>query len=139
MNQTSNKIILMRILAALISTMLISKPLSAQIWNHLVTTNGTTEYFIDPATIVKKENMVRYTQLINYPKGYDDLSRNILSIQLFKEIDCKDNLIKTISMIAHSEMNAMGNILALSVGRENKILKINQNSVSGLYKDVVCK
>jgi hypothetical protein len=118
---------------------LISKTASAQIWDHLVTTKEATEYLIDPASIVKKVNIVRYTQLINYPKGHDDANRNILSIQQFKEIDCKNDLIKTISMIAYSEMNARGNILTLSVGRENKILKINQNSVSGLYKDEVCK
>ncbi len=139
MNQTSNKVILMRTLATLISAMLVSKPVSAQIWDHLITLKDATEYMIDPASIVKKESIVRYTQLINYPKGYDDASRNIFSIQQFKEIDCKDNLIKTISMIAYSEMNARGSILTLSVGRENKLLKINQNSVSGLYKDEVCK
>jgi hypothetical protein len=121
------------------SSLLFLKPVSAQIWDHLVTTKEATEYLIDPASIVKKGNTVSYTQLINYPKGYDDANRSILSIQQFKEIDCKNDLIKTISMIAYSEMNARGNILTLSVGRENKILKINQNSVSGLYKDEVCK
>jgi hypothetical protein len=138
-NKKSNKVILMRTLAALIFAMLVSKPVSAQIWDHLITLKDATEYLIDPASVIKKESIVRYTQLINYPKGYDGASRNILSIQQFKEIDCKDNLIKTISMIAYSEMNARGNILTLSVGRENKMLKINQNSVSGLYKDEVCK
>jgi hypothetical protein len=121
------------------SSLLISKPVSAQIWDHLVTTKEEAEYLIDPASIVKKGNIVRYTQLINYPKGYDDANRSIFSIQQFKEIDCKNDLIKTIAMIAYSEMNARGNILTLSVGRENKILRINQNSVSGLYKDEVCK
>jgi hypothetical protein len=139
MKQTSNMIILMRTLAALIFIVLVQKPASAQIWNHLVTTKETIEYFIDPASIVKKGNMVRYTQLVNYPKGYDDENRNILSIQQFKEIDCKDSLIKTVSMIAYDEKNAKGNILTLSVGRENKTLKINQNSISGLYKDEVCQ
>ena len=139
MNQTSNKVILMRTLAALISTMLVSKQVYAQIWDHLVTTKETTEYFIDPASVIKKGNIVRYTQLINYPRGYDDTNRNILSIQQFKEIDCKNDLIKTISMIAYDKINAKGNISTLSVGRENKTLKINQNSVSGLYKEEVCQ
>ena len=130
-----NKVIFVIILTAIHYPNLVS----AQIWDHLVTTKEATEYLVDPASIVKKENTVRYTQLINYPKGYDESNRNILSIQQFKEIDCKDDLIKTISMIAYSEMNARGNILTLSVGRENKILKINQNSVTGLYKDEVCK
>jgi hypothetical protein len=117
---------------------LVSKSVSAQIWDHLITTKEATEYFIDPASIVKKGNTVRYTQLINYPNGYDDANRNILSIQQFKEIDCKEHLIKTFSMIAYSGMNAKGNILTLSVGREHKVLKINQNSISDLYKDQVC-
>jgi hypothetical protein len=121
------------------TSILISKTAAAQIWDHLVTTKETTEYFIDPASIVKKGNIVRYTQLINYPKGYDDANRNILSIQQFREIDCMNDLIKTISMIAYDGMSAKGNILTFSVGRENKILKINQNSVSGLYKDEVCQ
>jgi hypothetical protein len=120
-------------------SILISKTATAQIWDHLVTVKETTEYFIDPASIEKKGNKVRYTQLINYPRGYDDANRNILSIQQFKEIDCKNDLIKTISMIAYDKINAKGNISTLSVGRENKTLKINQNSISGLYKDEVCQ
>jgi hypothetical protein len=124
--------------AILLSAVLCSNYASAQIWNHLVTTKDTTEYFIDSASLVKKGDVVRYTQLINYPNGYADANENILSIQQFKEIDCKEDLIQTISMIAYDRMNAKGNILTLSVGRENKMLKINQNSVSSLYKDEVC-
>ena len=120
-------------------SLLIPKPVSAQIWDHLITTKETTEYFIDPASIVKKGNIVRYTQLINYPKGYDEVNENIHSIQQFKQIDCREELITTISMIAYSGINARGNILTFSVGRENKELKINQNSISGLYKNEVCQ
>ena len=123
----------------LCSSLLIPKPVSAQIWDHLITTKETTEYFIDPASIVKKGNIVRYTQLINYPKGYDDANQNIHSIQQFKQIDCEEELITTVSMIAYDQKNAKGNILTLSVGRENKILKINQNSISDLYKNEVCQ
>jgi hypothetical protein len=125
--------------AILLSVALYYNLAFAQIWDHLITTKEATEYLIDPASIVKKGDIVRYTQLINYPKGYDEVNQNILSIRQFKEIDCKNNFIKTISMIAYSEKGAKGNILTLSVGRENKILKINQNSVSGLYKEEVCK
>jgi hypothetical protein len=139
MSQTSNNVILIPIFLMLVFTMMASKELSAQIWDHLITTKETTEYYIDPASIVKKENIVRYTQLINYPKGYDDANQNIHSIQQFKQINCKEELITTISMIAYSGINARGDILTLSVGRENKLLKINQNSISGLYRDEVCK
>ena len=42
-------------------------------------------------------------------------------------------------MIAYEFENAKGNIQTLSVGREYKPIKINENSVSGLYRDKVCK
>jgi hypothetical protein len=116
----------------------ISNTVSAQIWDYLITSSSGIAYFIDPASINMKGDLVNYTQLINYPKGYDSGNQNIHSIQQVKQIDCKNNLIRTISMIAYEHENAKGNIQTLSIGREYQSLKVNENSISGLYKDQVC-
>lgn len=118
---------------------LISNVASAQIWDYLVTSGVGTKYYIDPASVSNKDGIVNFNQLINYPNGYDSKNKNIHSVQQAKQIDCKMNLIKTISMIAYEQENAKGNILTLSVGREYKPLQINTNSVSGLYREEVCK
>jgi hypothetical protein len=123
----------------LLSLSLISSTVSAQIWDYLVTSSSGVSYYIDPASIVTREGVVNYTQLVNYPSGYDSGKQNIRSIQQIKQIDCKNNLIKTISMIGYEYENAKGGIQTLSVGSEYKPLKINENSISGLYKDEVCK
>jgi hypothetical protein len=112
---------------------------SAQIWDYLVTSSAGTAYFIDPASVMKKDGIVNYIQLINYPNGYDSKNPNIHSIQQVKQIDCVKDLIKTVSMIAYENENAKGNIQTLSIGREYKWIKVNENSVSGLYRDEICK
>jgi len=116
----------------------ISSTVSAQIWDYLITSSSGIAYFIDPTSINVKGDLVNYTQLINYPKGYDSGNQNIHSIQQVKQIDCKNNLIRTISMIAYEHENAKGNIQTLSIGREYQSIKVNENSISGLYKDQVC-
>ena len=118
---------------------LISSTASAQIWDYLITSSAGTAYFIDPASIQKKDGVVNYTQLINYPNGYDSENKKIHSIQQVKQIDCIKGLIKTVSMIAYENENAKGNILTLSVGREYKWMKVNENSVSSVYRDEICK
>jgi len=118
---------------------LISSTASAQIWDYLITSGSGAAYYIDPASIIKKGGIVNYIQLINYHDGYDSKNKNIHSVQQVKEIDCTKGSIRTISMIAYEHENAKGNIQSLSVGLEYKPLKINENSVSGLYRDEVCK
>jgi hypothetical protein len=127
----------MRVLIFLMS--LISCVASAQIWDNVTTTKTGTAYFIDPSSIVKIDDIVSYNQLINYPNSYDSESKKIHSIHQSKKIDCSKNLIKTVSMIAYESENAKGNILTLSVGREYKWMKINQNSISSHYKDDLCR
>lgn len=126
----------MRVLFFLMS--LISCVASAQIWDYLITSGSGASYYIDPASIIMKGDIVNYTQLINYPNGYDLDNQKIHSIQQVKQIDCKNNLIRTISMIAYEHENAKGNIQTLSVGREYQSLMVNENSISGLYRDEVC-
>ena len=125
--------------ALILALTFLSSTVSAQIWDYLITSGSGTSYYIDPASIVKKDDIVNYTQLINYPNGYDSDNQKIHSIQQFKQIDCLKDLIKTISMIAYEHENAKGNIQTLSVGHEYKTLKINENSISGLYRDEVCR
>ena len=117
----------------------LSSTASAQIWDYLVTSSAGTAYFIDPVSIKKKDGVVNYNQLINYPNGYDSDNQKIHSIQQVKQIDCVKGLIKTVSMIAYENENAKGNILTLSVGREYKWMMVNENSVSSVYRDEVCK
>lgn len=111
----------------------------AQLWDELIKTKSNTTYLIDPGSIKRDGDIVRYTQLSNYPNGYAPDNLKIHSIQQVKEIDCKNELIKTISMIAYEGENAKGGILNLSVGREYQWAKVNHNSVSGLYRNEVCK
>jgi hypothetical protein len=122
-----------------IGLLLISNAVSAQLWEELITTKSNTTYLIDPASIKKTGDIVKFAQLSNYPNGYAPDNQSIHSIQQVKEIDCKNELIKTISMIAYEGQNAKGGILNLSVGRDYQWAKINQNSTSGLYWDEVCK
>lgn len=112
---------------------------NAQLWDELITTKSNTTYLIDPSSIKKTGDIIRFTQLSNYPTGYASDILEIHSIQQVKEINCKNELIKTISMIAYEGENAKGRILNLSVGRDYGWVKINQNSISGLYRDEVCK
>ena len=122
----------------LLALTLVASTASAQIWDYLITSNSGATYYIDPASINMKGDMVNYTQLINYPNGYDSDNHKIHSIQQVKQIDCKENLIRTISMIAYEHENAKGNIQTLSIGREYQSLKVNENSISALYRDQVC-
>ena len=119
--------------------LLLSSTASAQIWDYLVTSSAGTAYYIDSASVKKKDGVVNYTQLINYPNGYDSKKLNIHSIQQVRQIDCLKDLIKTVSMIAYENENAKGNIQTLSIGHEYKWIKVNENSVSSLYRDEVCK
>jgi hypothetical protein len=116
-----------------------SKLTFAQIWDNVVTTKVGTAYLIDPSSILKTGDIVNYTQLINYQNGYDSGNEKIYSIQQVKQIDCSKNLIKTISMIGYEQENSKGMLLSLSVGREYKWMKINENSISGHYRDEVCR
>jgi len=118
---------------------LLSSTASAQIWDYLVTSSAGTAYYINPASVKKKDGVVNYIQLINYPNGYDSKNQKIHSIQQVKQIDCLMDLIKTVSMIAYENENAKGNIQTLSIGHEYKWIKVNENSVSSLYRDEVCK
>lgn len=111
----------------------------AQFWDELVTTKTKTTYFIDLGSIKRDGDVVRFTQLSNYPNGYAPDNLLIHSILQVKEIDCEKELIKTISMIAYEGENGKSGILNLSVGREYQWAKVNKGSISGLYKDEVCK
>lgn len=111
----------------------------AQLWDYVITSNAGTAYFIDPASIVKRDGIVSYGQLLNYPNGYDASNRAIHSIRHTKQIDCKNNTSRTISMIAYEKENLMGNVITLSVGRETEWEGINQNSILGIYRDEVCQ
>lgn len=119
--------------------LLASNSALSQTWDYLVTTKSETSYFIDSASIAKDGVLVRFSQLINYPNGYDLKNLNIHSIQQVKKIDCLSGLIKTISMIGYDRENAVGKILTASVGREYEWIRINTNSVSGIYRERVCK
>ena len=111
----------------------------AQLWDELITTKSNTKYLIDPASIQKTGDIVKYAQLSNHPNGYASDNQSIHSIQQVKEIDCKNKMIKTVSMIAYEGENAKGGILNLSVGQDYQWAKVNQNSVSSIYMSEVCK
>lgn len=111
----------------------------AQIWDYVITSEAGTIYFIDPISIVKNDDVVTYSQLLNYPNGYDSKNRKIHSIQHTKQINCKDNTSRTISMIAYEKENLKGDVLTLSVGRETAWSQINKNSILSLYREEVCK
>lgn len=111
----------------------------AQAWEYMITSEAGTVYYIDPASILKKDDVITYTQLLNYPKGFDSKNADIHSIQHTKQINCINNKSRTISMIAYENENLKGDVLTLSVGRETKWEEINVNSILELYKKEVCR
>lgn len=111
----------------------------AQLFDSIITTQSGVEYLIDPASIVRSGDIVAYTQMVNYPNGYSDSLPAIHSIKQSRQINCSSNMIKTSTMIAYEEKNAFGAISTLSVGREYDWLKINNNSVSKVFEEMVCK
>lgn len=119
--------------------LLLSTTTYAQVWEYMITSEAGTEYYIDPTSISKKDDVITYTQLLNYPKGYDSKNPDIHSIQHTKQINCENNKSRTISMIAYEKENLKGDVLTLSVGRETKWEEINKNSILELYKKEVCK
>lgn len=122
-----------------ISLLLLPTSAFAQIWDYMITSEAGTFYYIDPASITKKDNVITYIQLLNYPKGYDSKNPDIHSIQHTKQIDCNNNTSRTISMLAYEKENLKGDILSLSVGRETKWEEINKNSILSLYRNEVCQ
>lgn len=123
----------------LLLLLLITNTAFAQIWDYIITSNAGTLYYIEPVSIVKKDEVVTYTQLLNYPNGYDVKNPEIHSVVHTKQIDCSRNISRTLTMIAYGKENARGSIETLSVGRETKWEEINQNSILSLYKNEVCK
>ena len=123
----------------LVALLLVSNIAYAQLWDYVITSNAGTAYYIDPASILKRDGVVSYGQLLNYPNGYDASNGAIHSIRHTKQIDCKNNTSRTISMIAYGKENLMGDVITLSVGRETEWEGINQNSILGIYRDEVCK
>jgi len=123
----------------LIALLLVSNTALAQIWHYIITSDAGTAYFLDPASVIKQDALVTYTQLLNYPDGYDSKNREIHSIRHTKQIDCSDNISRTLTMIAYSKEGAEGRIETLSIGQETKWQKINQNSILSLYKTQLCK
>ena len=122
----------------LIALLLTSNTALAQIWSYVITSNARTVYFIDPASVTKQDGVATYTQLLNYPDGYDSKNPEIHSIKHTKQIDCLNNISRTLTMIAYNKEDAKGDIQTLSVGQETRWLKINQNSILSLYKNEVC-
>lgn len=123
----------------LFSLLLLTNTAFAQIWDYIITSNAGTLYYIEPASIVKKGEVVTYKQLLNYPNGYDIKNPEIRSVVQTKQIDCRGDASRTLSMIAYSQEEAKGNIETLLVGQETKWQKINQNSILSLYKNEVCQ
>lgn len=119
--------------------LLVTNTAFAQIWDYIITSKAGTLYYIEPASVVKKDEVVTYTQLLNYPNGYDAKNPEIHSVVHTKQIDCRGDISRTLTMIAYSKENARGNIESLSVGRETKWQKINENSILSLYKNEVCQ
>ena len=111
----------------------------AQIFEYVTTSKSGTIYSLDPASIIIKEGVVTYVQLLDYPNGYDSSLKNIRSIKHTKEIDCSQNLSRTLSMIAYGNVGAKGNIQDAHIGKESSWEKINENSILSLFRDEVCK
>jgi len=73
----------------LFSLILVTNTAFGQIWDYIITSNAGTLYYIEPASVVKKDEIVTYTQLLNYPNGYDTKNPEIRSVVQTKQIDCK--------------------------------------------------
>ena len=122
----------------LVLLLLITNTAFAQIWDYIITSKAGTLYYIEPSSIVKNDEVVTYTQLLNYPNGYDAKNPEIRSVVHSKQIDCRNDISRTLTMIAYNKEDAKGDIQTLSVGQETRWLKINQNSILSLYKNEVC-
>jgi len=122
-----------------ITLLMVSNTVLAQAWEFVTTSKTGTIYFIDSLTIIKEDKLVFFTQLLNYPNGYDPENHEIKSVRLSKQIDCKNNTSKTLTMIAYSKEDAKGDIQTLSIGKETEWIQINQNSILSLYKNKACQ
>ena len=122
----------------LIILLMASNAVFAQTWGHVITSKNGTVYLLDFESVTKKDELVTFTQLLVYPNGYDPENHEIYSIALSKQIDCENDISKTLTMIARAKDDTNWNIQTLSTEKETGWMKINRNSILGLYRNEVC-
>lgn len=124
---------------AIICLSLIVSPAHSQIFDEVAVGDSGVTYLLDPASITRSNELVTFTQLINYPNGYSSEAGSIKSIKQVRRINCMNETIQTISMIAYDKLNGAGGISTLSVGRDYSWSGINAGSVSKIFQRTLCK
>jgi hypothetical protein len=81
----------------------LSSPAKAQLWDYVATSEFGNVYYIDPLSIKRKDQVVSYTQLINYSKSNEFNSKDLQSIVQHKTNDCDVNRFRISGLIGYDK------------------------------------
>ena len=102
-------------------------------WVFLGTNTDNSNFYIDPQTIEKEGNKVRFWEKVNLGKADDDVK----SIRGYREIDCKKKTYTVLSATFFSESDFQGNMELMNI--DSKIIYIAPNTADEEVMNYVCK
>jgi len=124
-------------ISCLLAIALIS-PVKAQLWDYVATSEFGNVYYIDPLSIKRKDQVVSYTQLINYSKSNESNSKDLQSIVQHKTNDCDVNRFRISGLIGYDKKNAKGSIVVVELEKEEKWFNINPQKIADIIHQEVC-
>jgi len=107
-------------------------------WTKVAESESKSEVYLDLETIRKDGDSLKVWQLTNYLKPEVFVGKELLSIRARYEFDCKQERMRALSISAHSEPNARGEV----IGQENSPtpwVDIPPKSVGLTVLNRVCK
>ena len=118
--------------------MALISPVKAQLWDYVATSEFGNVYYIDPLSIKRKDQVVSYTQLINYSKSNELNSKDLQSIVQHKTNDCDVNRFRISGLIGYDKKNAKGSIVVVELEKEEKWFNINPQKIADIIHQEVC-
>lgn len=110
----------------------------AQTWDLTVSSSAGNQYYLDRSSVKSSDGFIAYTQLTNYPSGYQINELKALSIVQKRLTDCKRNQFKTIETIAYSKVNATGDVIFTHKNTQSDWISINLDKITGDIQRKVC-
>lgn len=101
-----------------------------------ITRAKDTSFYIDMVTIKKNGDVVKVWML----SDYNQINNNALSMVGLKELNCKDNLVRTLYLTKYSENMGKGDVLEGSKGIDSKVVwqPIIPDSIGEALSDYAC-
>jgi hypothetical protein len=122
----------------LLSLLLLSAPVKAQLWEYIVTSEHGNRYMIDPLSIKRQGNEVSYTQLTNYAKNFLPEPRKIRSIVQYKSNDCEHYKFAITHLIGYEQEDAKGSIVVVEMETKKKWLEVTPGKIADIIHQEIC-